>query len=293
VPAVLDLLTAGEAFDDFVFHGLARLPRAGEEIKTERFARSPGGGVLITAVAASRLGLRCAAMGGFGREAVRLLRDEGVRVRNLRRADEPAALSVALSTPRDRAFVTFTGMNGQLPGRLRTALAGVRARHVHFALCPDDCGRWERVVRALRAKGIGSSWDFGWNPHLVRDAGFRALATGVDYLFVNRDETVAYAGSRSMRSALDRWRRTPRCIVVKLGRAGSRVVGGGGEVRAKAAAANVVDTTGAGDAFNAGFLVARLRGLDLADALHTANRVAARSTERAGGIAGLPHSTRA
>ena len=47
LPPVLDLITAGEAFDDFVFHGLARLPRAGEEIKTDRLARSPGGGAVI------------------------------------------------------------------------------------------------------------------------------------------------------------------------------------------------------------------------------------------------------
>src|SRR5574342_776327 len=48
VPAVLDLITAGEAFDDVVFHGLERLPRPGEEIRTDRLARSPGGGALIT-----------------------------------------------------------------------------------------------------------------------------------------------------------------------------------------------------------------------------------------------------
>ena len=50
----------------------------------------------------------------------------------------------------------------------------------------------------------------------------------------------------------------------------------------------VVDTTGAGDAFNAGFLAGRLRGLDLRDALQLANRVGALSTRRAGGLAGLP-----
>jgi sugar/nucleoside kinase (ribokinase family) len=112
----------------------------------------------------------------------------------------------------------------------------------------------------------------------------------VDYLFVNRDEALAYAGARSLTSALDRWRRAPRCVVIKLGAAGSRIVGGGAAVRATAVRARAIDTTGAGDAFNAGFLVARLRGLDLADSLRVANQVGARSTERAGGIAGLPRA---
>src|SRR6185312_15307904 len=68
VPAVFDLITAGEAFDDYVFHGLAELPRLGEEIRTDRLLRSPGGGAVITAIAASRLGLRCGMFGGVSRE---------------------------------------------------------------------------------------------------------------------------------------------------------------------------------------------------------------------------------
>src|SRR5262245_56348891 len=145
VPSVLDLIAAGEAFDDYVFHGLAQLPRLGEEIRTDRLLRSPGGGAVITAIAASRLGLRCGMFGGVSDEAVRLLRREGVRVRNLRRDGEPAPITVAMSTPEDRAFVTFNGMNGRLPGRLRQAIRGVRARHVHFAFGPPQCRPWRAV----------------------------------------------------------------------------------------------------------------------------------------------------
>jgi sugar/nucleoside kinase (ribokinase family) len=285
---VLDLVTAGEAFDDLVFHGLEQLPRHGEEIRTDRLLRSPGGGAVITAVAASRLGLRCATIGGLSRDAVQVLRDEHVRVRNLRRAGEPAPMTVAISTPRDRAFVTFNGMNGRLPARLRHALARVRARHVHLAFCPRSCRPWQRVVSGLRAKGIGTSWDFGWNPPLRDDPQFRSLATSVDYLFVNRDEAIAYAGARTLTQALDRWRESPSLVVVKLGASGARVVGPRVDERAGAMTVRVVDTTGAGDAFNAGFLAARLRGLDLRDALQLANRVGALSTRKAGGLAGLP-----
>ena len=60
------------------------------------------------------------------------------------------------------------------------------------------------------------------------------------------------------------------------------------DIRAAPARARVVDTTGAGEAFNAGFLAARLRGAGLEGALMLANRVGALSTRKAGGIAGLP-----
>lgn len=287
-PVVFDLVTAGEAFDDFIFYSLDRLPANGEELKTDAFSRSPGGGAVITAIAAARLGLRCAVMSGLSDEGAHLLREEGVSVRNLRRRDEPSALTVALSTRRDRRFLTFNGMNDLLPDRLRRLLPRVRARHVHLAFYPRPCRPWLPVIRTFRSRGITSSWDFGWNPRLVRDPQFRPLAALVDYLFLNRDEALMYARQATLAGALDRWRRGARHVVITLGARGSRLVGGGVDIRAGAPRARVIDTTGAGDAFNAGFLVARLRGATLHASLRLANCVGAVSTRRAGGIAGLP-----
>src|SRR6476660_6754545 len=164
LPRVLDLIIAGEGFDDFVFYGLDRLPKDGEELKTAPFARWPGGGAVITAVAAARLGLSCAVLTAIGADAARTLRREGVRVRNVLRRGEPPAITVALSTRRDRSFVTYNGINDRLPPRIRVALAGVRARHVHLALTPRPCRPWLALLAALRRRGISSSWDFGWNP---------------------------------------------------------------------------------------------------------------------------------
>ncbi len=281
-------MTAGEAFDDYVFYDLARLPDPGHEVKTDAFARSPGGGAVITAVAASRLGLRCAVVSGLGREAVRLLRSEGVSVRNLRRPGEPAAITVALSTRHDRRFVTFNGVNRLLPVRVRRVLARLRARHVHLALHPGRCRPWIAAVNALRHRGTTCSWDFGWNPSLLRDPYFRALISAVDYVLLNRAEALLYSRRETLAGAIDAWRRTDRPVVIKLGAHGSRAVGGGVDASAAAVRARAVETTGAGDAFNAGFLAGALGGLDLQGALRLGNRLGALSTRRAGGIAGLP-----
>jgi sugar/nucleoside kinase (ribokinase family) len=86
VLAVIDLVAAGESFDDFIFYALRRLPAAGEELKTNDFWRTVGGGAVITAVAASRLGVRCRVVSGLSPDARRLLRAEGVAATNLRRA---------------------------------------------------------------------------------------------------------------------------------------------------------------------------------------------------------------
>ena len=287
---MLDLVTAGEAFDDFIFHSLTALPKPGEELKTDAFHQSPGGGVVITAIAAARLGLRCAIVSGVSPGVARAVRREGVGVRNLRRSGEPAAVTVALSTARDRCFVTFNGVNNQLPRRIRGTLPRIRARHVHLALYPGRCKPWIAAMTALRRRNVTTSWDFGWNPPLARDPDFRGLATSVDYVFMNRDEALLYSRQRRIAAAIDAWRGAPRYVIVKLGAAGSRLVGGGLDIRTAAPLVRAVDTTGAGDAFNAGFLTARLRGDTFGRAMQLGNRVGALSTRHAGGIAGLPYA---
>jgi sugar/nucleoside kinase (ribokinase family) len=184
--------------------------------------------------------------------------------------------------------VTFNGVNGQLASRVRRMVMQIRARHVHLALHPGTCRAWIAVVERLRRGGVSTSWDFGCNPDLARDPSFARLAAAVDYLFLNRDEARVYARQRTLARAFDLWRRSPRRVVIKLGADGSRMVGGGVDVRVPATRVRAVDTTGAGDAFNAGFLVSILRGDDPEQALRFANRVGALSTRRPGGIAGLP-----
>src|SRR5581483_4432970 len=114
--------------------------------------------------------------------------------------------------------------------------------------------------------------DFGWDDGLARDPEFFAVATAVDYVFLNRAETLMYSRRRTLRAAIERWRSARARVVVKLGAGGSWIVGGGVEVRAPAPRVRrVVDSTGAGDAFNGGFLAAVLRGRTLRDALALAN----------------------
>ena len=290
--AAVDLVTVGEAFEDLVFLGLPRLPRLGEEIKTDRFLQTPGGGAVITAVAASRLGTRCRVVSGLGDGTAAVLRREGVEVHNLRREREPHAITAALSTKRDRSFVTFNGVNDRLEPRFAAAAGREKARHLHFAFYPRDCRRWERVVAAARRRGISTSWDFGWNEGLVRDPGLPGLVAALDYVFFNEMEAPLYARRRSLERAIEHWRGAARNAIVKLGPRGSRWVADSVDVSVPAPPAKVVDTTGAGDAFDGGFLAALLRGADPAACLKEGNRVGALSTRKPGGIAGLPRARR-
>ncbi len=223
----IDLLTVGEAFEDLVFVGLPHMPRSGEELRTQQFVSTIGGGALITATAASRLGLRTAVASAMSARAARDLRRDGVRVLNLKRPSEAHAVTVSLSTTRDRSFVTFDGVNPKLESRLPAAIARHPARHIHLAFAPRDCGRWTRIVKRLRAAGITTSWDFGWNPALRVTNGFRALVGAADFIFVNEAEAALYARTQRSAAAVAFWRGAARNTIIKLGPRGSRWIAGG------------------------------------------------------------------
>jgi sugar/nucleoside kinase (ribokinase family) len=300
--AAIDLLTVGEAFQDLIFVGLPHLPRNGEELRTKAFVSTIGGGAVITAIASSRLGLRTAIVSALSAQAAGELRGDRVRVVNVRRAAEAHAVTVSLSTRLDRSFVTFNGVNDRLEARLPAHVARERARHVHLAFAPRSCARWVRIVAGLRVRGVTTSWDFGWNPALRRAPGFDALVGSSDFIFVNEAEAALYARSGRIDTALAYWRRTARNTIIKLGPRGSRWIVGArldaghvarrpqpSDLSVAAPRARAIDTTGAGDAFNGGFLTAWLRGGSPRDCLRLGNAVGAASTLKAGGIAGLPH----
>jgi sugar/nucleoside kinase (ribokinase family) len=285
---VFDLLCVGEAFDDLIFHNLPHLPKAGRELKTDAFLHTAGGGALITAVGAARLGLTVALASAVGPRGVAALGEEGVTLRNLMEPGEAAAVTVALSTPRDRSFVTFNGVNRRLEPRLLDAAAGIPARHVHVALSPTRTRSWISRLRELNARAVTTSWDFGWNEHLRSDRWFRPLLASLDIVFLNEPEARFYAGTTTIREARAFWRKTSRGAVIKRGARGSEWIAAGAWVRAPARPATPVDTTGAGDAFNAGYLAGLIDGLEPAACLDLGNRVGAASVGHPGGLTGLP-----
>ncbi len=288
--AALDLLTVGETFEDVVFGGLARLPAEGEELVTPALERTLGGGALITAIGAARLGLRVGVISALPPSAARTLRAERVRVHDVRRPREPHATTCALVTPTDRAYVTYPGVNAQLPARAARLLAGarVRARHVHLAFPPRPAAPWARVVERLAARGITTSWDFGAHADLPRDPGFYRLLGALDLVSVNELEARLFTGERTVAAAVTTLASTCRRALVKLGADGARLVGPGVDLGTPARRVRVVDTVGAGDAFNAGFLAAWLGGSGPTACLAAGARVAAGSVGAAGGLAGLP-----
>ena len=283
-----DLICAGESFEDLIFAGLERLPRLGEELRTKSFMRTFGGGATITAVAAARLGVSTGIVSALADGAQARLRAEGVRVTNLRKRDELHAITAALSTPKDRAFATFDGINTVLGPRINAALARAQARVIHVAMCPRDIPPLVRVLESARARGILVSLDMGYDLSLAKDKNLPLLIGAADFLLVNEDEAKLYSKRRSLAQAESFFKAHAPNTVIKLGARGSRWLTSTGTIEEAAPRVRPVDTTGAGDAFNAGFLAGLLSGLPAKRALRLGNTVGARSTLVVGGLDGLP-----
>jgi len=286
----MQLLCAGEAFEDLIFHGLERLPDLGEEIRTDRFTSTIGGGAVITAVQAARLGMPTQLISALGDSAMARLKKEKVAFTNLRKAGEPHAITAALSTTDDRAFVTYNGVNAKLEERLAKVFSGKliadsrKTSHVHFCFYPHDCAQWTAIVTRMRKSGVTSSWDFGWNEPLTNDRGLVNLIDALDFVFINAAEALLYTGSKTLDESIPRWRERQAIIIIKRGQQGAVWLAPDRDLHIKPPKVKVVDTTGAGDAFNAGFLVAWMRGKTPAECLTLANTAGAASTKKAGGI---------
>jgi sugar/nucleoside kinase (ribokinase family) len=278
------LVCAGEAFEDLIFVGLERLPELGEEIKTDRFTATIGGGAVITAVKAARLGLKTTLISALSEAACARLKKERVRITNLRKPNEPHAITAALSTGDDRAFVTFNGVNARLEERLARIVPTVKADHVHLCFYPHDCSYWTRVAGALRRRGITTSWDFGWNEPLSNDRGLLGLIDALDFVFVNEHEARLYTGERSIEASLPHWRQRKAITIIKIGEEGAVWVAPDKDLHVVAPKVKVVDTTGAGDSFNAGFLAAWMSGKTPEQCLKAGNKAGAESTRKAGGL---------
>lgn len=291
-----DAIVVGDLFIDLILTGFRALPGLGEEGFAEACGRETGGGVANTSCGFARLGLRTALLALAGADEIawfgRRFAARGVDTSMLiAHPTQPTAITVAVSTPQDRIFYTYYGPNAELPdvlGRRETweRLAG--ARHVHFAFpvpprLLGDLAQWLRERHTTTSIDVG--WQEGW---LADPASMHALAY-LDWFLPNDHEAERLTGE-SQPERMFAWfhRRGVRGVALKLGPRGSAVSVEGECLTVPSIAVTPVDTTGAGDCFNAGFLYAVLRGMPLDECLRIGNICGALSTQAAGGIAGFP-----
>jgi sugar/nucleoside kinase (ribokinase family) len=284
---VYDVIVIGDYFTDLVFSGLDRLPTLGSEIFSSGFEMIPGG-AYNSALALHRLGVRVGWVCDFGtdefsRFALGRATAEGLDDALFVCHPQPLRrITVSVSYPHDRAFITFCDADPPDPAVTRVC-ASARARVVLLAGVFAGPS-FECVVGACRAQQMLLVMDGNSSDEVrLEVAAVREAIRRVDVFMPNASEARRITGQADLEGAMRTLAGLGPLVVVKDGPHGAHACAGGEIVHAPAIPVEPVDTTGAGDCFNAGLLTAWLDGLPLPACLRHGNIVGGLSTLSAGG----------
>ena len=302
-----DVLVVGDANPDLILRGDV-VPRFGQAEQLLSGADLViGGSGAIVAHGLARLGRATRLVAATGSDALgdlmsSLLSAGGVDTSALlRQAGTSTGITVVLSAAEDRAVLTHLGAIALLSrDDVHAAFdAAVRdgVRHLHVAsyfllgaLAPELPG----LLQEARGRGLTTSMDTNFDPD-EQWVGVAEILEHLDLLLPNRSEALSLAGRLTgarpagpEEAALVLAARGP-VVVVKDGADGALRADPSGQVlREKGEPVEPVDTTGAGDSFDAAYIDSLRRGLDAQECLRRACLAGALSTSAAGGTAGQP-----
>lgn len=290
------IVSLGDAVVDLVALELGALPAWGEDREVPRVELQLGGSGVHVATNLAALGNEVALVAGVGEDAwgrflIERLERSGVSVAGVRRLPVPSAVTMVLSGASDRAFVSAYGATAAfaIEDVERSLLAG--ARHLHLS------GLWQShalrselpaLLDELRAQGLTLSLDTNYDPTNCWGEPLPALLERVDCFLPSEIEAMRITGAPTPEAALAALAARVPLVAVKLGPLGAIAQRGEARWQAPAFPVEVVDTTGAGDAFDAGFLHGWLAGWPMDETLRFANGTGALAVMRVGASEGAP-----
>lgn len=281
------LLCVGDIDMDIIVK-VPRPPGRDQKVDGRRVAQTPGGMAANVAVGASRLGTRTRMLGAvgddaMGRDALDALAEEGLDLDHVATRHGAATFFciIMVDDEGEKSLVKAVSP-AYLPRPADLAPEAFEgAGHVHLTFTEHDLA----MTAVARAREAGASLSLDLEAADVPEDGGRVaeLVRAVDLLFISeqsRGEVERRVGPLAVGAE--------KTIVTTRGRLGARLERDGRAHEVAGHEVQVTDTSGAGDAFAAGFLHARLAGADDRAALHFANAAAALSTRAYGAQAGLP-----
>jgi sugar/nucleoside kinase (ribokinase family) len=291
------VLIVGELNVDLVLQNCQGLPAAGQEVLAEDFLLTLGSASAICAAGLARLGDDVAIVSKVGGDAwgefcVDRLRDAGVDVRGVMTdARLKTGVTVSISGPADRALVTVPGATRGLTLQDLVGLRFDGHGHLHVSSYFLQTGLrpgCAELFRRATAAGWTTSLDPGFDPAEEWGPDLRETLRLVDVFFPNDVELRALGGTADPIGAIRALDNGRTLIVAKLGCRGCMALDDGEPIGVAPPHVATLDTTGAGDSFNAGFLHAWLRGDALRVCLRTASACGALSTRAIGGTTSQP-----
>jgi sugar/nucleoside kinase (ribokinase family) len=287
-----DVTIAGELNLDLILYGLPEQLAPERELLADRMMLTLGSSSAIVAHNLAALGSRVGFQSRIGDDplgqiALERLREGGVDVSQVRcvPGSTTTGLTVILHHESWRNILTYAGTIAELSWQDLDLdyLAG--SRHFHFSSYYLQRGlqpRLAELFRRMKSKGLTISLDTNDDPD-DQWKGLDEILQHVDVFFPNEREACKVAGTEDLEAAVRKLSELVPLVVVKLGRRGALAQRGGERVVSPSQEVAAVDTVGAGDSFDAGFLHQYVRGADLPACLASGNLAGALSTTRPGG----------
>jgi sugar/nucleoside kinase (ribokinase family) len=288
-----DVTIAGELNLDLILYGLPEQLPPERELLADRMMLTLGSSSAIVAHNLAALGSRVGFQSRIGDDplgkiSLERLQQGGVDVSNVHitPGSTTTGLTVILHHEQWRNILTYSGTIAELSWDDLDLDYLADSRHFHFssyylqrALRP----RVAELFQQLKSKGLTISLDTNDDPDDRWDSDLREILRYVDIFLPNEREACKAAGTDDLEAAIGKLSDWVPLLVVKLGKQGAVALRGGERFVGPPLQVTPVDTVGAGDSFDAGFLHEFVRGSDLATCLASGNRAGALSTTRPGG----------
>jgi sugar/nucleoside kinase (ribokinase family) len=286
-----DVIVVGSYSVDLIFSGLGELPQLGKDVVGKDFKMTPGE-AFISAVSMDRLGIKVGWAADFGNDdfsrfALKCAKEEGLDQSLFVIHDQPyRRISVAASYPNDRAFITYYDPDPQIPAAVTAIIkSNARILFIPGLYTGEFLGAGYKLIRAkkmqLMMDGNSSSGEI--TSKTRQSNAIRKAIKSADIFLPNAQEARRLTGEQNLTAAIQQLGELCPLVVIKDGCNGSLAYSNHEIIKVPAISVDPIDTTGAGDNFNAGFLFAWLDDQSIETCLKWGNVVGGLSTTAMGG----------
>ncbi len=292
-----DIVVVGELNADLILSDPKGFPEMGKEKLVGGMLLTMGSASAIFATNIAHLGMKVGFIGKLGADylgkiVTDTLAERGVDCSGIQvMTEEKTGITVALSYPENYAMMTYMGAMETFN------LADVdfdyvkRGKHLHFSsyyLQPGMRPDCVELFKRAKALGMTTSFDPGPDPAEKYEADILEVLPYIDVFLPNESEAMSIAHRDTVAEALEFLSKYASTTVITCGSEGALARSKGETLKSTVYKVDPVDTTGAGDSFNCGFLLNWLSGSSLAESLVTGSACGAIATTKVGGATASP-----
>jgi len=287
-----DVLAIGELNVDMILTGLKSMPILGREIIAQSCSVVLGSSTAICASGVARLGLKTGFVGKIGNDrfgdvVMQSLVKNGIDVSKVVVDNSiNTGITIALNKDKDRALVTYMGSIDALKFEDIDVELVKNARHIHvgsYFLQNNLRPKITKLFEIAQENGVTTSLDAGWDDTLDWNYGIFDALKHTDIFLPNEGEALNITKEDTVEKAVLVLAKYAKKVVIKCGTKGA--IGKSGDLTINQGTFDLkpIDTTGAGDSFNAGFIYGFLKGYDFEKSITIGNACGAISVTRIGG----------